>query len=92
MQIIDEATAAGLDFDILDATKLNVAPLNQVPGAVVSLMDRTNVETVIVAGTIRKWKGQLLNVDLDRLRSQLEASRDYIFQAAKVPQNLFSAQ
>src|SRR5436189_1712732 len=26
------------------------APLNQVPGAVVSLMDRTNVETVIVAG------------------------------------------
>ena len=27
-----------------------MAPLNHVPGAVVSLMDRTNVETVIVAG------------------------------------------
>ena len=80
------------DIIILDATKLNVTPLNQVPGAVVSLMDRTNVETVIVAGKIRKWKGQLLDVDLDRLRSQLEASRDYIFQAAKVPQNLFSSQ
>jgi hypothetical protein len=24
-------------------------------------MDRTNVETVIVAGKIRKWKGQLLD-------------------------------
>jgi hypothetical protein len=23
-------------------------------------MDRTNVETVIVAGKVRKWKGQLL--------------------------------
>src|SRR5260370_38539227 len=31
------------DIIILDATRLNVAPLNQVPGAVVSSMDRTNV-------------------------------------------------
>src|SRR5262245_55365980 len=80
------------DIIILDATRINVVPLNQVPGAVVSLMDRTNVETVIVAGKIRKWKGQLLDVDLPRLRSQLEASRDYVFQAAGIPQNLFSSQ
>ena len=68
------------DIIILDATRINVAPLNHVPGAVVSLMDRTNVETVIVAGKVRKWKGQLLDVNLDKLRSQLEASRDYYFQ------------
>jgi 5-methylthioadenosine/S-adenosylhomocysteine deaminase len=80
------------DIIILDATRLNVAPLNQVPGAVVSLMDRTNVETVIVAGKVRKWKGQLLDVDLDRLRHQLEASRDFLFSAAGIPQNLFSSQ
>jgi len=80
------------DIIILDATRLNVAPLNQVPGAVVSLMDRTNVETVIVAGKVRKWKGQLLDVDLDRLRAQLTASRDYVFSAAGIPQNLFSSQ
>jgi cytosine/adenosine deaminase-related metal-dependent hydrolase len=79
------------DIIILDATKLNVAPLNQVPGAVVSLMDRTNVETVIVAGKVRKWKGQLVDVDLNHLRRQIEASRDYIFAAAGVPQNLFSS-
>jgi len=45
------------DILILDAGALNVAPLNQVPGAVVSLMDRTNVETVIVAGKVRKVEG-----------------------------------
>jgi len=78
------------DIIILDATALNVAPLNKVPGAVVSLMDRTNVETVIVAGKIRKWKGRLLDVDLRHLRRQLEASRDYIFSAAGVPQDLFA--
>ena len=77
------------DIIILDATALNVAPLNNVPGAVVSLMERTNVETVIVAGKVRKWKGRLLDVDLPRLRRQLEASRDFIFAAAGVPQNLF---
>jgi cytosine/adenosine deaminase-related metal-dependent hydrolase len=77
------------DIIILDATAINVAPLNNVPNAVVSLMERTNVETVIVAGKIRKWKGKLLDVDLRRLRRQLEDSRDFIFAAAKVPQNLY---
>jgi 5-methylthioadenosine/S-adenosylhomocysteine deaminase len=73
------------DIIILDATRINVAPLNQVPGAVVSLMDRTNVETVIVAGKVRKWKGYLLDnftsspMNLGGLRAQLEASRDYLF-------------
>ncbi len=80
------------DIIILDAEAINVAPLNNVPGAVVSLMDRTNVETVIVAGKVRKWKGKLLDVDLQHLRHQLEASRDYIFAAAKIPQNLFGSQ
>ena len=80
------------DIIILDATRINVVPLNQVPGAVVSLMDRTNVETVIVAGKIRKWKGQLLDVNLDKLRTQLEASRDFIFKAAGIKQDLFSPQ
>jgi hypothetical protein len=80
------------DILILDAQAINVAPLNQVPGAVVSLMDRTNVETVIVAGKVRKWKGQLLDVDLPNLRRQLENSRDFIFSAAGIPQNLFGGQ
>jgi len=77
------------DIIILDATAINVAPLNQVPGAVVSLMERSNVETVIVAGNVRKWKGKLVDVDLARLRRQLEDSRDHIFAAANIPKDLF---
>jgi 5-methylthioadenosine/S-adenosylhomocysteine deaminase len=77
------------DIIILDATRINVVPLNQVPGAVVSLMDRTNVETVIVAGKVRKWKGRLLDVDLPHLRQQLESSGDYVFAGAGIPQDLF---
>ena len=77
------------DILLLDATAINVTPLNHVPGAVVTLMDRSNVDSVIVAGKIRKWKGQLLDVDLAALRRDLEQSRDYLFNAAEVDQNLF---
>jgi cytosine/adenosine deaminase-related metal-dependent hydrolase len=77
------------DIIILDAEAINVAPLNNVPGAVVSLMERSNVETVICAGKVRKWKGRLLDTNLRRLRHRLEESRDYLFQAANIPQNLF---
>jgi cytosine/adenosine deaminase-related metal-dependent hydrolase len=77
------------DIILLDATALNVAPLNNVPGAVVSLMDRTNVETVIVAGRVRKWRGRLLDVDLARRRREIEASRDYLFDKAGIRPNLF---
>jgi 5-methylthioadenosine/S-adenosylhomocysteine deaminase len=77
------------DILLLDGNALNVAPVNSVPGAVVTLMDRTNVETVIVAGKIRKWQGQLLDADIDGLRTKLVASRDYLFEAAHIEQNVF---
>ena len=77
------------DIIILDAEAINVAPLNNVPGAVVSLMERSNVETVIVAGKVRKWKGRMLDVNLSRLRRQLEDSRDYLFSAAGIAQDVF---
>ncbi|HET6285364.1 MAG TPA: amidohydrolase family protein [Amycolatopsis sp.] len=78
------------DIVLLDATALNVSPLNSVPGAIVSLMDRTNVETVIVAGKVRKWKGRLLDTDLARLRRELETSRDHLFAAMGLTQDLFA--
>lgn len=77
------------DIILLDANHINTAPLNHVPGAVVTLMDRSNVDTVLVAGKVRKWRGSLLDVDLAKLRRELEASRDYIFKAADVPRNLY---
>jgi cytosine/adenosine deaminase-related metal-dependent hydrolase len=79
------------DIIILDAEAINVAPLNHVPGAVVSLMERSNVETVIVAGKVRKWKGRLVDTDLGRLRRELERSRDYLFERANIGKDLFRA-
>ena len=77
------------DILILDATAFNVAPLKSVPGAVVSLMDRCNVETVIVAGKVRKWKGRLLDVDLAGFARSSMPRATTLFSAAAIPQNLF---
>jgi len=55
----------------------------------VSLMDRSNVETVIVAGKLRKWKGRMLDLNLASLRTQLEDSRDHLFAATGIAQDLF---
>jgi len=77
------------DIIILDAEAINVAPINNVPGAVVTLMERSNVETVIVAGKVRKWKGKLLDADLGRMRRELENTRDFLYGAVGRPQNLF---
>jgi len=79
------------DIVILDAEAINVHPLNHVPGAVVSLMERSNVETVIVAGQVRKWKGRLLDVNLPKLKRELENSRDRIFAAAGIAKDYFRA-
>jgi 5-methylthioadenosine/S-adenosylhomocysteine deaminase len=80
------------DIIILDGTHLNVFPMNNVPGAVVTMMERTNVETVIVAGKVRKWKGRLLDADIPRLQSQLAQARDRLYAAVGRPKEPFPAK
>ncbi|WP_438020564.1 amidohydrolase family protein [Sorangium sp. So ce315] len=77
------------DILLLRADALNVAPLNNVPGAVVTLMDRSNVDTVIVGGRIRKWRGRMVGLHLPWLRANLEASRDYLLAAAGLQREPF---
>lgn len=77
------------DLILLDSEALNVSPLNHAPGAVVTLMERSNVDTVMVAGRIRKWQGRLVGVDVPSLTRKLEASRDYLFEKAGLARVLF---
>jgi cytosine/adenosine deaminase-related metal-dependent hydrolase len=77
----------GKDADVimLRTDMINVAPMNNAYSAVVQAMDTSNVDTVIIAGQVRKRQGQLVGVDLARLRQQAQASRDYITQQANWP-------
>jgi 5-methylthioadenosine/S-adenosylhomocysteine deaminase len=77
------------DIIMLAADRINVFPLNNVPGTVVTLMDTSNVETVFVAGKIVKWQGKLVDVDLGRLRRLIEKSRDGVLARARYTPDLF---
>ena len=68
-----------------------MTPLNHAPGAVVTLMERSNVSTVLCAGQIKKWRGAIIGYDIPKLRAELEASRDYVFAAAGMERDLFRA-
>jgi hypothetical protein len=72
------------------AYALNVAPLNRAVGAVVTLMERVNVDAVLVAGKVKKWQAQLLGFNLARLRREIEESRDYLFGKAGNAPDLFA--
>src|SRR5712692_2515980 len=55
------------DIIILRMDGMNVMPVNNVYGAIVLGMDTSNVDTVFIGGTLRKWKGKLVGVDLNRV-------------------------
>jgi len=82
---------AGKDADIIMLRKdmINVMPVNNAYGAVVLGMDTSNVDTVFVAGQARKWRGELVDVDLDRIAVLVHESRDHIVAAAGWPQTLW---
>ncbi|MER6910387.1 amidohydrolase family protein [Streptomyces sp. NPDC000594] len=66
------------DLLVIRAEDINNMPLNDPVGTVVLGSDARNIDTVFVAGRIRKWDGRLLGVDLPALRAEVHASRDHI--------------
>ena len=77
------------DIILLRADAMNVAPINNVPGAVVTLMDRSNVDTVLVAGKVLKWRGSMQNVDTARILRDIDSSREYLLSKSGVTRKLF---
>jgi len=73
------------DVILLRADAINVMPLNHAYGAIVLGMDTSNVDTVLVGGQVKKWKGQLVGVDVARLRRLAGESRDWLLTQAKWP-------
>lgn len=71
------------DIIMLDTTRANIFPVNDPIGAVVWGMDTSNVDSVFVAGKALKRNGQLLGVDLNRVRKMAYDSRDYVVKASE---------
>jgi cytosine/adenosine deaminase-related metal-dependent hydrolase len=79
------------DIILLTTDRLNTFPLNNVPGAITTLMGPGNVDGVFVAGKVRKWGGQLIGVDIARLKTDVERSCDGLLDRANYPRDLFGS-
>jgi 5-methylthioadenosine/S-adenosylhomocysteine deaminase len=76
------------DIVILRADLLNVWPTNNAPGAVVNLMNPSNVETVFIAGKVMKWRGSLVGIDVSRVLRLVQEARDAVLRRAGFKVNL----
>ena len=70
------------DLVLIDARSPNIAPVIDPTTAVTLCADVSNVDTVIVDGTIRKRHGRLL-ADLAPARRLVEDSRDHLLEARR---------
>jgi cytosine/adenosine deaminase-related metal-dependent hydrolase len=64
------------DIVVLRADMLNIWPLNNAPGAVVNVMNPGHVESVFVAGKVKKWRGRMVGVDTARVLKAAAEARD----------------
>jgi 5-methylthioadenosine/S-adenosylhomocysteine deaminase len=76
------------DIVMLAADRLNVWPLNNAPGAVVNVMNPGHVENVFIAGKVRKWRGNLVGVDVPRVLRLVQEARDAVVRRAGFRMNL----
>ena len=76
------------DIVMLRADRLNVWPLNNATSLAVNLMNPSHVETVFIAGKVRKWRGNLVGVDVPRVLRLVEDARNAVIMRAGFPINV----
>jgi 5-methylthioadenosine/S-adenosylhomocysteine deaminase len=83
----------GKQADIITVRTNGVAvfPVTNAIGTIVQAIERSDVDTVMVAGEIRKRAGKLAGVDVARLMADVTASRDYLLEASGYRPDLFGA-
>ena len=67
-----------------------VFPVTHAIGTIVQAVERSDVDTVMVAGTLRKRAGRLVGVDVAKLHAEIDASRDYLLEASRYRTDLFA--
>ena len=70
------------DIVLIRTTDVNTAPGTNAVATVTAFAHVGNVDTVLVAGQIRKWRGKLTGHDMNAVAAQALASRDYLFAAS----------
>jgi cytosine/adenosine deaminase-related metal-dependent hydrolase len=73
------------DVILLRHDLINVMPMNNAVGAVVTSMGPQNVDTVLIGGKVMKRNGALVGVDMARIARLGNEARERNYKAAGVP-------
>ena len=73
------------DIILLRTDLLNVMPMNNAVGAVVTSMTAQNVDTVLIAGKVMKRDGKLVGVDMNKVAKLGRDAQARNYKAAGVP-------
>jgi cytosine/adenosine deaminase-related metal-dependent hydrolase len=76
------------DIVMLRTDRLDVWPLNNAPGVVANLMNPSHIDAVFIAGKVRKWRGNLVGVDEDRVLRLVQEGRDALMSRVGYQVNL----
>jgi len=66
------------DIVVLDARNINIWPMNNTPGAIVTMMNPRHVRDVLIAGKVVFLKGKLVGWNVERLMQRIEQARDQV--------------
>jgi cytosine/adenosine deaminase-related metal-dependent hydrolase len=78
------------DIVMIRADDINLYPSNNAVGTVVQAADRSNIDTVIIGGRIRKQNGKLVGLDMNRVKRLTDESRSYLFAKVGYKEDLFA--
>jgi cytosine/adenosine deaminase-related metal-dependent hydrolase len=78
------------DIVMISTDDINVYPSNHALGTVVAAADARNIDTVIIGGRIRKFRGRMEGVNMDKFRAMADESRNYLFTKAGYKLDIFS--
>jgi cytosine/adenosine deaminase-related metal-dependent hydrolase len=78
------------DIVLIRAEDLNTMPLANAYDTVVQQAHPGNIEAVFIGGQLRKWRGQLLDVNLKKLRDLIYESRQYLFEQRGFKLDIFA--
>ncbi len=84
--------APGKEADIvmIRTDEINLYPSNSAIGTVVAAADRSNIDTVIIGGVVRKHRGKMLGVNMAKFRKMADDSRHYLFAKAGYKPDIFA--
>ena len=79
------------DIVMIRTDDINLYPSNHAVGTVVAAADARNIDTVIIGGRIRKFRGKMAGVNMEKFRQLADESRNYLFAKAGYKLDIFSS-